>query len=166
MATPAAVPQVLPPTELPVVGFCETYLDPVIERSLNALDSGTSLITELLPPLRNLWDQLKEEVQQIERDLDGKLTKRGGYQARRDLMAVVKLVEKLSKAMAYSSRITDELARLRAFAKGAPDSRRELDVCIDVTGKGETELLELMLKAAAQSGRLCPGCTAKALNGG
>lgn len=165
MATPAKIPRVLPPARPSGVGFVEARLDPVIEASIESLSAGTHLVQEMIPTLRKLWKELKPVIEKLERDSRKQLTKKGGYQGRRDLMHVVKLVEKISKAMSFNSQVTDSLARLRALASGAPDSRREVDVLIDVTGKGETELVELMLQAAAQSGKLCPACTRIALNG-
>jgi hypothetical protein len=162
MATPAK--RVVLPKPMPE-GYLEARLDPVIEGSLSALGRGTDLVNEIMPTLRDLWRVYKRELPKLERDAKGKVTKEGKRQARTDLMQVARLVCKLSQAMEYNSRVTDQLARLRALACGDPDSRTEHEIYVNVTGMGETELVEMMLQAAAQSGKLCPNCTKAALNG-
>lgn len=159
-------PRFFPPLPPPLVPMSETAIDPILEKGLRTLEVCSETVSEILPAFRKLWSVFKQELEHVERDKKtGRMTEQARARARKELGAIVNLFDRLSKGMEYHSRVTDAMTRLRLVMSGAADRRQELDICLNVKDEGETRLMALVLKAAAEGGQLCPNCTRKALEG-
>lgn len=144
----------------------ERYLEqvqPVLREGVLALNRSTTLCNQILPTLEKLWRRFRRELNRPRQN--GDLSDKQRSELKKDLAMVTRMLERLARASAYVSKIADDQSRLRAFLEGGPDQRAQLDFHVVTDGKGETELMELVIQAAAETGRLCPQCTERARAG-
>jgi hypothetical protein len=139
-------------------------LDPIIQNNILCMERAGALLAEMLPVVQDQFRHyvagLKDQRKRLRATADDpKASDKERDAARKALHNATRWMDQVSRALQATSRVTDEQVRLRQFAAGEPESRRELR--LEHAEMGETALMAELVAAVLALDLVCPSCHAR-----